>query len=478
MNKRLRRAISMIVAIVTVMAATLVSFAGQSVSELERVTPFTGIKIVAIRTAVDFNKCVCVLHDSTEDKANVHIYDYFRNNLPQTWKMKYMGDGFYSFINTKTQKALDVASGTAKDQTNVQQYPPNGTDAQLFALCKAPRDGYYYIKSKLGNYFLDVAGGKSVNNTNLQIYSFNATPAQMFYFDTVDYDSAIERDIPFYGSKTVLIKAAVDDNRRKVVCVKGDSMSDRANVHIYDYCDNPAQTWTMTYEGYGYYSFRNSKSGKALDVTGGIAKDGSNIQQYPPNGTDAQLFAIYEAPIDGTYHIKSKLGPYYIDVAGCENSNNTNVQLYSLGYATPAQMFSFEEITINNTKLRTEQIINKAGFSNGTTWNSNQRPKLSNYSGKGCFAYVADLIKYIFGIDNPRAGKRFTSINSISSGCVLHLSPTHWIYVIDRNGNSLYTAEGNASSKICIKNGKYRISGSKIKTNYSTFSFVEGFKFE
>jgi hypothetical protein len=132
----------------------------------------------------------------------------------------------------------------------------------------------------------------------------------------------------------------------------------------------------------------------------------------------------------------------------------------------------------NDYTQKVNNFINDGRWSNGISWAGEQRPKLSSYSSKGCCAYAADFVKYVFGKSGPRSGQRFTSTSSIKAGDVLHLSPNHWIVVLSRNGNSLYTAEGNASSKVVIKNGRYTISGSKLKTSYTTYSIADGYHFQ
>lgn len=119
-----------------------------------------------------------------------------------------------------------------------------------------------------------------------------------------------------------------------------------------------------------------------------------------------------------------------------------------------------------------------SGFKNGVSWKSGQTPKLSSYQSKGCCAYAADFVKFVFGKSSPRAGSRFTSTGSVRAGDVLHLSPNHWIVVLSRNGNSLRTAEGNASGKVVVSDSKYRISGSYIKSSYSTYRIQDGYHFK
>lgn len=61
----------------------------------------------------------------------------------------------------------------------------------------------------------------------------------------------------------------------------------------------------------------------------------------------------------------------------------------------------------------------------------------------------------------------------------MYLSPTHWIVVLNRDGSSIYAAEGNASSKVRITKGEYTISGSKLYNSWSktTYTIQTGYHY-
>lgn len=145
--------------------------------------------------------------------------------------------------------------------------------------------------------------------------------------------------------------------------------------------------------------------------------------------------------------------------------------------------YDVKTITVKASKnsgfeKKVESFIADSRFKNGVSWGGSRTPKLSSYKCKGCCAYVADFVKYVFGKASPRSGSRFTNIGSIRAGDVVHLSPDHWIAILERNGNSLKTAEGNASGKVVVSNSKYKISGNYIKSSYSSYKFTEGYHFK
>ena len=90
-------------------------------------------------------------------------------------------------------------------------------------------------------------------------------------------------------------------------------------------------------------------------------------------------------------------------------------------------------------------FINDPRWCDGTSWGSGKGTEISSFSSSGCCAYCADFTKYCFDIDNPRGGEEFYDPDQIRAGDVINIGGpyTHWFAVLGRNGNNLYTAEGN-----------------------------------
>lgn len=97
-----------------------------------------------------------------------------------------------------------------------------------------------------------------------------------------------------------------------------------------------------------WFYIKNAYSGRYLDVSGGIAADGTNVAQYEFNGTDSQMwFLFYKG--DGLFQIGSKVGMtvdngqayvnFALDVKGGDNGNNeVNIQIWHANN-TDAQKF-------------------------------------------------------------------------------------------------------------------------------------------
>ena len=82
------------------------------------------------------------------------------------------------------------------------------------------------------------------------------------------------------------------------------------------------------------FYIRNLLTGYYLDVSGGIAGDRTNVQQYEFNGTDSQKWFLRNNN-DGTYTFFTRVGAdthyrYALDIADASNENCANVQIYTI----------------------------------------------------------------------------------------------------------------------------------------------------
>ena len=111
--------------------------------------------------------------------------------------------------------------------------------------------------------------------------------------------------------------------------------------------------------------------------------------------------------------------------------------------------------TTGNSKM--EAFINDSRWTNGASWGY-QSPYISSWSSVQCCAYVADFVKYVYGEDRPfRDQYEFHDATKIQAGDTFRLGSeaiypynTHYVVVLKRSGNSLYTAEGNWGGKVRI----------------------------
>ena len=97
-----------------------------------------------------------------------------------------------------------------------------------------------------------------------------------------------------------------------------------------------------------YYYIRSTLGNYNLDVTAGIIEDGTNIQLYNHNGTNAQMWKlerideVEQVIEDGTYTIRAKNNTNnVIDLIGAYTNNNSNIQIYE-NNSTSAQLWNIK----------------------------------------------------------------------------------------------------------------------------------------
>ena len=324
---------------------------------------------------------------------------YCTDELQQQFNFVRVSGSYYKIVDMNSGKVLDVTNGKKASGVRVQIYPYNGTAAQLWQL-ESAGGGYYYIRNKLG-YYLDVCNAGTANGTKVQVYSKNRTAAQKF---------KLRATTPYVNipGGTYTLRSAL--NNSKVVDVSGAGTGNGTQIQIWDANNTNAQIFNITGVMQGYYKISNVISGRVLDVTGGVRGSGVYVQLYDYNGTDAQLWRFYNAG-NGYYYLKNKLG-YYLDVCSAATANGTRMWVYS-GNGSGAQKFRLSAAKIiepdnNNDNPgssydnKVSGFINDRLYKNGAAWESSKRPLKSSYSGTGCCAYAADFVKYVFDTINEQ----------------------------------------------------------------------------
>lgn len=283
-----------------------------------------------IVSSKDENKLVDIAGPSKESGANVHLIENF--NLDNQKFLVTYEDGYYTIESIYSGKVLDVQDGKTENKTNVRQYNSNGSDAQKWII-KDAGDGSYFIISKCNNLCLDLEYGLTANSTNIQVYEENGTAAQKFKFVRLEGDN---------GTKTIedgmyQIVSSIDDS--KVLTIEAPYNVSGANVIIYNNREQNSQIFDVIYNGNGTYSIKAICSNNRLAVEGAGKSLKTNIYQEGQKESDSQMWIIKDAG-DGYFYIISKCNDLYLDLAYGSTANGTNVQMYK-GNGTQAQKFTF-----------------------------------------------------------------------------------------------------------------------------------------
>lgn len=298
--------------------------------------------VYKIGNAQNSNYVLDIASGSKNNGANVQLY-LSNGTTAQSFKVTHDTNGYVTFTNVNSGRALDVSGGKVANYSNIQQYNSNGTKSQKW-IVKKSNSGYTIISALDSNYVLDLSGGKVVNSRNIQIYQGNGSTAQQWTFeknitererlDEMATQNKNMMDDGVYYIKNRDVKFALD--------VSGGSAYSGANVQLYSLNKTDAQKWLVSHDSKGYVSFKNVNSGMYLTATG--SSNNSNVnQQSQSNGYNQKWIIAFDSSqnIKLVSGLNSKL---VIDVSGGKIQNGSNIQLYTSNNSA-AQKWVFEYIS-------------------------------------------------------------------------------------------------------------------------------------
>lgn len=217
--------------------------------------------------------------------------------------------------------------------------PSTGGDANAQPPAPQPsyekiEDGAYTIETAWGK-SLDIKGAGQGNGANVQVYDGNNSAAQRF---TIRAAGQADTGEWYYTIENV--------NSHKVLDCTDGQTANGTNVQQYAGNGTQAQQWflrTVTIDGREVVQIVSVKSGRALDVQGGNRNNGANVQIYNVNGTLAQAWVLNRIVAvieDGAYTIETALpGGRVVDVLNGSPDDGAALQIYD-GNGTPAQQYS------------------------------------------------------------------------------------------------------------------------------------------
>ncbi|MGN8929089.1 RICIN domain-containing protein [Collinsella sp. HCP28S3_E12] len=354
---------------------------------------------LTIHSVLNFDYVLDIAGGSSADGANVQLYKanqtaaqlfFAIDSNPVVDSLgQNVADGVYYFESAGS--VLDVKGASAESGATLQSYAKNDTVAQAFRLTYDSTSGYYTIASLVSGMLIDADYGSvvprgaahlygslddtgsytknrfwilepsgegfAIKNAANGLYLSFASGAAVTSTDAVTWTLTQTKGFTWTQADVDAFAAAqglqipdgtyalgMDSSPRSVVDVSGGSASNGANIQIYASNNTAAQRWviknTLDSNGQptGYVTIAHAGTSSALDVTGGGKKSGTNVQQYAVNGTAAQRW-IPVKQTNGSFVFYSGLGRNLVlDVSGGSVSNGANVQIWTAN-GSAAQRF-------------------------------------------------------------------------------------------------------------------------------------------
>lgn len=229
------------------------------------------------------------------------LYLSYENNAIITsktrteWTLNNINDELFS-INNKNNLYITINNNQLTNGTSINLENQNNNSSQTFYLKKTQintnsrtlANGYYTINSKLNpKKVIDAENGNKLNETNIQLYDQNNTNAQIWY-------------LKYENNGYYSINSALNPNVS--IDLKGGSTQNNTNIQLYKKNNSDAQNWKILDNGRGEISIVSKKANICATVKNSITENGSNIEATTCNNNNNQLFTLEENNTSKVYN--------------------------------------------------------------------------------------------------------------------------------------------------------------------------------
>ena len=228
-------------------------------------------------------------------------------------------------------------SATTESTTTPDSDASSSEATKLEESTRTVKDGTYVIESGTTDpQVVDAASNGNTPGTNVQTYTFNGSAAQKW---DITYDDANKG---YYVAK---------HDTDLVLEVRDGLAMNCANVQLgRKTVGLAAQLWDIVQNGLAYTFVSHLNDKYVLDLYGAGMRNGTNVEIYQSNGTNAQKFYLLPTVhdvksnvnlADGAYSIKASIGTNKsVDIYGGSWSAGANAQTWDSN-GTGAQRFYF-----------------------------------------------------------------------------------------------------------------------------------------
>ncbi|BDI29347.1 hypothetical protein CCAX7_13980 [Capsulimonas corticalis] len=253
---------------------------------------------------------------STASSAPV-IQQPYTGAAGQIWSFVPTSNGYYQIKNVGSGLDANVSGASTANGASVIQWPfgsPQGCDQWIPLYHWDGTLSFYNLNSQLA---LDDPAASTASGTQFDQYFPNGTPAQKF----------IVVPLGTIANGTYHLTPACATGSHLDVAAAGTT--DGTNVDIYASNTSNAQKWTFTANaaGNGYRISPLSSPGLSLDVAGAGVANGTNVDIWTSNTTSAQKWGL--TAVSGGYTLTPLCATgTRLDVAAGASTNFTNVDIY------------------------------------------------------------------------------------------------------------------------------------------------------
>ena len=243
------------------------------------------------------------------------------------WELEYIGDNTFNIKLKDTNLYLNINNNNITNESNINITEGNSGNTKKFLFDETEinkdtitiNNGNYIIKSKLNsNKVIDVSGATRLNNTNIQLYQQNNTNAQAW--------KLTYKNNGYYTITSLL-------NTNTSLDLQGGNTNSGTNIQLYKYNGTDAQLWKLIDDGNGSISIVPKKSNNlCISVKNNKTDNGTNIEAITCNNNNNQKFVLTRNTSTRTYK-GMDVSQYQANI-NWEKVSNSNIDfaIIRLGY--------------------------------------------------------------------------------------------------------------------------------------------------
>ena len=230
----------------------------------------------------------------------------------QLWRFTRNADGTYLITSAVDSRAIDVSGGGGhyNNGNNIGLWTATGDHPQKWSLM-IDDQGYFRFKSHGGKTVFDLYNNDSTPGTNIHLWEEHDGDAQRFVLKFSSLNLGEEFDATL-----------------KMETVDFYVQSKNSVVSIGTPTGGAEQSWHFTRNGDGTYNIRNNADGKMLDVVNGAGTvNGTAIITGNQANSRNQRWTIHSST-NGSYTIQTICGGRVLDVPQANFTDGTALQIY------------------------------------------------------------------------------------------------------------------------------------------------------
>jgi hypothetical protein len=257
----------------------------------------------------------------------IDALDLLKNELNQTYRA-IVEPPEANQINVVDGDINAIISGKAEPDSTVAVSPAGNSSFSKFTIAADHQGNWSF------NYSAKMASDTEFSLSSETNYT-ESIDSEIFIVDVAPAPPPVLNDGIYTISTALAANRSLD--------VSNAGTSNGTNIQLWASNSTNAQKWQVLRTKDGFYIIKNILSGSTIDLSNAKTANGANIQLYSPNSTCAQKWQIEPLENDNWKISSACSAAYVIDVSAANSTIGTNVQIWQSN-GTNAQKWRFNKL--------------------------------------------------------------------------------------------------------------------------------------